>query len=159
MNIFYLDTNPYNAALMACDKHVVKMTLETTQILCTVFNEYGIEIPNGYKSTHKNHPCVIWAGLSPDNFYWLLLHGLTLADQYFIRYKKIHKCKRILLKISDLYFENQHIIPWPHTTKTEIPQCMPDKYKDVDAVTAYRNYYKGEKARFAKWKLEQPEWW
>ena len=35
MNIFYLDRDPKIAAQLACDKHVVKMILESAQMLCT----------------------------------------------------------------------------------------------------------------------------
>ena len=35
MNIFYLDKNPVVAAQMSCDKHVVKMILESAQMLCS----------------------------------------------------------------------------------------------------------------------------
>ena len=33
MNIFYVDKDPVIAAQMMCDKHVVKMILETAQML------------------------------------------------------------------------------------------------------------------------------
>lgn len=36
MNIFVLDLDPVKCAEYHCDKHVIKMTLETAQILCTV---------------------------------------------------------------------------------------------------------------------------
>ena len=36
MNIFVLDYNPQVAAEYHCDKHVVKMILESAQILCAV---------------------------------------------------------------------------------------------------------------------------
>jgi hypothetical protein len=36
MNIFYLHPNPEVCAKHHCDKHVVKMTLETAQLLSTV---------------------------------------------------------------------------------------------------------------------------
>jgi hypothetical protein len=36
MNIFALDESPMFAAQFHCDKHVVKMVLETAQILSTV---------------------------------------------------------------------------------------------------------------------------
>jgi len=36
MNIFVLDKDPYVAAQMMCDKHVVKMILEGSQMLSTV---------------------------------------------------------------------------------------------------------------------------
>jgi hypothetical protein len=35
MNIFILDENPVTAAKMQCDKHVVKMIIESAQMLCT----------------------------------------------------------------------------------------------------------------------------
>ena len=31
------------------------------------------------------------------------------------------------------------------------PQCMPDEYKHEDYITAYKQYYVGEKKRFAKY--------
>jgi hypothetical protein len=39
---------------------------------------------------------------------------------------------------------------------------MPDEYKQEDAVEAYRAYYKGDKASFAKWEwptAQTPSWW
>ena len=35
MNIFYLSTDPTKAAQMMYNKHVVKMILESAQLLCT----------------------------------------------------------------------------------------------------------------------------
>ena len=35
MNIFYVDKDPMIAAQMMCDKHVVKMILESAQLLST----------------------------------------------------------------------------------------------------------------------------
>jgi hypothetical protein len=43
---------------------------------------------------------------------------------------------------------------------TEFAQAMPDAYKHEDVVAAYRAYYLGEKARFAKWRTGNiPNWW
>ena len=36
MNIFILDRDPVLAAQYQCDKHVVKMVLETAQIMSTI---------------------------------------------------------------------------------------------------------------------------
>ena len=35
---------------------------------------------------------------------------------------------------------------------TPFAQAMPEKYRCESAVNAYRNYYIGEKSRFAKWR-------
>ena len=93
MNIFVLDYNPTRAAKMQCDKHVVKMALETAQLLCTAF-------PGGtapYKLTHFNHPCAIWCRESLKNYNWLIDHGIALCDEYQHRYGKTHKSKEVIL--------------------------------------------------------------
>lgn len=60
MNIFALDDDPALAARALHDRHIVKMALETAQILCTV--AHGLGLPAPYKPPHKNHPCTVWAG-------------------------------------------------------------------------------------------------
>ena len=90
MNIFVLDVIPRIAAQYHCDKHVVKMILESTQILSTVIQK---QFPNTelYKATHINHPCTIWAGNSKQNFQWLYNLTIALGHEYTKRYGKIHK--------------------------------------------------------------------
>ena len=41
------------------------------------------------------------------------------------------------------------------TGLTEMPQCMPDEYKDKCSVQAYWNYYIGEKHTIANPKTEK----
>jgi hypothetical protein len=71
MNIFVLDTDPQIAAGFLCNKHVVKMSLESAQMLCSAF-ENG-EAP--YKRSYYNHPCTKWARESQANYEWLLAHA------------------------------------------------------------------------------------
>ena len=54
MNIFVLAGNPWDSAKMQCDKHVVKMPLETAQMLCSVWHRYGHGDKVPYKEAHKN---------------------------------------------------------------------------------------------------------
>ena len=92
MNIFILDQDPVKSAQFQCNKHVVKMCLETAQLLCSVF-------PSGlapYKRTHYNHPCAKWARDSWCNYMWLISHGHALCNEYEYRYNKIHKCQEII---------------------------------------------------------------
>lgn len=153
MNIFVLDLDPYKAACQQLDKHIIKMPLETAQLLCAVY-EPG-KAP--YKRTHYNHPCGIWARQSEDNFQWLVMHGNALCDEYTRRYGKKHKSGEIItwayLHKDDLSF--------PQTGLTPFAQAMPDEYKNPDPVVAYRTYYKKAKAGIATWKYpaEPPDWW
>jgi len=151
MNIFVLDESPSTSAQMQCDKHVVKMILETAQMLCTVAHSQGFDAP--YRATHKNHPCTVWTGQSKQNWNWLIEHGLALCEEYTGRYGKIHK--------------SQQHIEWCRSLDIDLPQvgllsfaqAMPSQYKNKCAVTAYRAYYRGEKATFATWKRNKPNWW
>lgn len=144
MNIFILSQDPALAAQYQCDKHVVKMVLESAQILSTVQSKFNI--PTKYKPTHPKHPCVLWTGTSIANYLWLVAHAKALGSEYTYRYGKIHACMEL---IDGPLAEPP---PFEQTTLTKFVQCMPDEYKiPGDPVQAYRNYYMGEKADFAVW--------
>lgn len=144
MNIFYLDENPVAAARCLVDKHVVRMVLETAQILSTVSVRYGVEAP--YRATHRNHPVVLWAGNTKGNWEWTLLHGMGIASEYKLRFGKEHKSAAII----DWCLEQGSK---PSSGSLEPPrQCMPDEYRCEDPVEAYRRYYIGDKIRMAAWR-------
>ena len=161
MNLFVLDANPRRAARMMCDKHVVKMCLETAQLLCTAVNEHGGSAP--YKTTHKNPPCAVWTRHSWVNFLWVFNHGKALCAEYTKRYGRKHKCEDVIEECARLAVTST----LPEGFGTGVwelggpPQCMPDEYKDRSIVTAYRNYYIGEKSYLAKWNkgTPAPSWW
>ncbi len=152
MNIFVLDTDIKKCAQYHCDKHVVKMILESVQMLCTALNKKGFTTP--YKSTHVKHPCVLWVESSHDNFLWLKNLTLALNDEYQFRFEKNsnHKSVFVLDEISNYSYESLGL--------TEFPQAMPEKYKIMgNAVKAYRQFYLGEKMGFARWtKRNIPDW-
>lgn len=147
MNIFVLDRDPAIAARYHCDKHVVKMILESSQILCTVLHQRGIAAP--YRPTHRNHPCTIWAGQSRKNFEWLLNLGLALSREYTARFGKIHASENIL------QFCILHLSILPDGDLTPFAQAMPDEFKHPDPVTAYRGYYRIAKASLLTYKYSQ----
>lgn len=152
MNIFILDTDIETCAQYHCDQHVVKMILESVQMLCTALNKQGFTTP--YKSTHIKHPCVLWVEESFGNFLWLKDLALALNTEYRFRYERDtdHKSISVLNEITNCIYEDRGL--------TEFAQAMPDKYKvPGDAVKAYRQFYLGEKMQFAKWtKRSVPEW-
>ena len=152
MNIFILDTDIETCAQYHCDKHVVKMILESVQILCTALNKKGLVTP--YKSTHQKHPCVLWAESSYDNFCWLKYLTTALNDEYRLRFDRQcdHKSMAVLSKIDHYVFEKNGL--------TNFAQAMPDKYKVQDsAVEAYRKFYLAEKMHFARWTHRTVPYW
>lgn len=104
MNIFILDESPILAARVQHDRHVVKMSLESCQMLSTAckvdgfardalahstmpdkdeilsFSLLGSLAPEIFtsaelmKPTHQNHPASVWVREHPANFIWLAIH-------------------------------------------------------------------------------------
>lgn len=153
MNLFVLDLDHTVNAQCHVNSHVVKMPLEAAQIAATVLREVrGID--TRYKSTHKHHPCVKWAGESEANLAWVLAYGQALCTEYTYRYGKVHGCAAVLAEQGVYVGQGQAVGLAPHA------QAMPDEYRvSGDAVAAYRSYYIGAKQHIAAWKNRpMPEW-
>ena len=158
MNIFYLDECPNTAARYHNDKHCIKMILESAQILCTIINEARGEQVTPYKSTHKNHPCTLWAGQSVENAQWLYALTKALNDEYKYRFGRDtdHKSFAMLEDVSMQGLLNYYLVDREFTPP---PQAMPDYLKSDDAVFSYRLYYKLEKTHLLQYTKRIPPYW
>ena len=176
MNIFYLDKEPRIAAEYHCDKHVVKMILESAQLLSAAhrlldgrqyqgFSKSGRkskewELPDGreqvlYKASHINHPSAVWARSNIDHYRYLFDLFQCLIDEYRYRYKKEHKCGELLLPLFASPMNIDYEAPW-----VDPPQARPEDSKvPGDTVRAYRNYYINHKHHFAKWTRREVPFW
>ena len=160
MNIFYFYDCPKKSAQAQPDKMLVKMPLETAQMLCTAHREldgddYADEV-GLYKRAYWNLPCTIWARECYDNYKWLYEHFIAVGDEYTFRYGKTHAS---ITKLKDaLYFHPDNIED--KEGMTTLAQAMPEEYKDEDPTVAYRNYCINEK-HYAKWERGRgkPTWW
>ena len=169
MNVFCLDRDPRKAAHMMCDKHVVKMIVETCQILSAVLNnnydpklkgdnitslQYGTA---GYPPAHVKHPSTIWAMEARGNYKWLVKHLRGLCLEYSARYNKVHSMEGQL----SVFEAQEKFLLFDKEKKTEFVQAITDKrWHRKDPVEAYRTYYNMEKFTFAKWKLGNvPDWY
>jgi hypothetical protein len=145
MNIFILDECPIQSAKFACDKHVIKQVLESTQILSSVHHLLGcspnIKKEKLYRLTHQNHPCVVWARQNKSNYNWLAKHANALSLEYTRRYGKIHACHLLI----QLFLFN-YPVNLPNGLLTPFVQAMPEEYKI-------------EEKYFAKWKMNNVSYW
>ena len=159
MNIFYFDDSPIECALAQPDKMLVKMPLETAQMLCTAHREldgdkYADEV-GLYKRAYWNHPCTVWARECSQNYSWLYAHFLALGMEYTYRYGKEHAS---IIKLA------KPLMQFPKSIRqaamTPPAQAMPDQYKHEDPIVAYRRYVINEK-HYAKWDKNRlkPTWW
>lgn len=145
MNIFFLDWRPKVAAEYHCDKHVVKMIIESAQLLYSAhWMTDGSKLHDtAYKLAHKNHPCSIWVRQSISNYYWLCSLGIWLCKEYQYRYglHKTHKTESHIIWL----FNNPPNLP--DIGLTPPAQAMPDEFKTENPIRAYRKFYIGSKLK------------
>jgi hypothetical protein len=165
MNIFFLHTNPRKCARWHCDKHVVKMLLETCQLLYSchwLINPSGVSLAPpckngtaGYKLAHKNHPCAKWVRMSLSNYKWLTTLGLELLREYKFRFNgKEHACGPHIEWLDTHPPIGLEDLGW-----YEPLLAMPDIYKNGDSVSSYRRYYNGAKQKILQWSGRHiPHW-
>ncbi len=157
MNIFILSLSPYLCAIYHNDKHVVKMILETAQMLCiTHYLCSDNPNPNLYKRTKAfvNHPCTKWIRESVGNYMWIYILFRQLCKEYTYRYNKIHLCETKFMKIFNELPEKI-----PKGNITPFAQAMYDDVKHKNPIIAYRNYYKKYKKDFCVWTNREVPYW
>lgn len=152
MNIFFLDRNQTKCAEYHYDTHVVKMILESAQLLSTAHHLAGNGGP--YKKTHDNHPSAVWVRDSVSHYVWLYNLMIELGKEYTHRFGKTHKT------IAD---HAQTLSYFPRYIKADgwrdPPQAMPEHCQHEDTVLAYRNYYTTEKLNLMRYSnRETPQW-
>jgi hypothetical protein len=177
MNIFYVNSDPEVAARSMVDRHVVKMILETAQLLSTAHRvidgeEYVGQSQSGrkakrwrlsgnvdaimYAATHINHPSAVWVRENSANYNWLYDHLLALGREYTHRYGRTHltidKLKDIL-KDAPENIEQSNVM-------TKMPSCMDKQYiVSLDPIINYRNYYNYGKTDLLRWSNRPPPQW
>jgi len=159
MQVFVLSNDFQENAESYFDTHVNKIATEIAQIICTTARakiEYQFDCvdPSIYRMAHINHPWVKWCMESWYNFNWLASLHEALTDEYGYRYRKIHATIRVVDKIYEI-FEDKIIPNIDINDRFDEPNiyplCMPDRFKSIDAVAAYRAYYIGEKMHLCKY--------
>ena len=151
MNIFVLDKDPATSAFMHCDKHVVKMILESAQMICTTHHltsDGMYYIP--YRPVHKNHPCTVWVRESLSNYEWLMSLTYWLNFEYRYRFNR---------KVNHKSYDAIISLPTPNIKDiglTPFALAMPDECKMNDAVDSYINYYNTHKSHLLMYTKRKP---
>lgn len=179
MNLFILHEDPIIAAQLQCDKHVVKMIVESAQMLSTTHRMldgtlyYELSKNNRkvkryrlnddreavlYKAVHFNHPCTVWTRESLQNYQWHYKHFIALCDEYKYRYGKVHATDTLLRHY--LYAPPSNI---PSVGQTDFKLAMksnPECMFPEDPVKSYKLYYQTKQDRFkmAWTNRKVPEW-
>ena len=182
MNLFFIDHWLEQCANSTCDKHCIKMILETAQVLYAAWH-CRTELPPSqlqpYRLTHANHPTAQWVRANKTNYMYACYYGLLLCAEYTQRYGKYHKTEAHLRQLlawgypprthDDPPVKKQKPIHYayhdvPHGID-RIPLCMPEEYYVRDklgnllGVESYRNYYRSKQDKFSMvWKQNKPEW-
>jgi len=148
MNIFYLHSDPTICAQYHNDNHVVKMQLETAQMLCFVHWKTGSEAPYKQNKAHMMHPCTLWAYKSLSNYVWLCELGMALLEEHKFRFNKPDDYKTKASVVIEWAIDNFPNIP--DIGFTPPAQAMSFEYKNTNPVLAYRTYYNEAKQFYIK---------
>lgn len=148
MNIFATDRSAKASALALDDRRLVKMVLETAQIMSAALHRHGVTFDGQYRPTHVKHPCVLWAGDSRRNFGWLGEHGFWLHTDYTRRFGREHKSASVITSAVMAADDAD----WPAIALAPFANCT--TYKDREVHEAYQQYMRdkwaadGDKARW-----------
>ncbi len=156
MNIFVTDYCPVQSARNLPDKHIVKMPLETCQMLAIIYSDwyYGVgklykKDGTPYRTQHgafRNHPCTQWAAANQYNLAWLILHGTALCDEYYQRYGKVHTCYDPIVQAQRIFhrsFSHINSLPRAASKVKEFTRAMPEYIKHnntINTIEAYKIY-------------------
>ncbi len=150
MNIFVTSPSPWECARVLPDKHIVKMPLETCQMLSIVASkkwghDFG-DLPRAdgqpyatEKGAFRNHPCTKWANDFVNNWQWLLAHGFALCEEYAERYGKVHTCFKTLVVAKSILPTAD---PQGRSGKGPTPfvRAMPDMFKHDTRISTFDAY-------------------
>lgn len=152
MNIFILDPDIKLSVVYHPDRHIVKMPLEATQLLCNTFHKIGDAYDWMYKPTHMHHPCSLWVNESLSNWIWLRDYTILMGREYTYRYGKYHKSAELaaILDMPNI----------PDIGLTPFAKAVPQEFKGLPVVEAYRQYFIRDKQHLKSYtKREIPYWW
>jgi hypothetical protein len=186
MNIFYIEETPAEIAKSLVDKHIVKMPLESAQMLSTAHRlldgrtvqaggggkkralflldgeTWGYNQETGKFIIH-NEVCYKVAHAKHPSTVWTMagkenyLWHAELFREMLLEYTRRYDKRH---KCEDLLeFLSQAPANIPLATFTPPTPAMPAAYKSEDILDSYRKYYASDKWRFAKWKHGAIPWW
>lgn len=167
MNIFVTHPHPGMCAQVLDDRRLVKMVLETAQLISTTWHEVtGRHL--GYLPTHVNHPCSVWARSSFENLTWLVHHGEALLTEYTRRYERMHASSAVIQCSADRLPELFKMKRLP-VERTPFVNCARSTARGLDFThvedvhEAYRQYMRAkwkEDGLNARWtRRSPPAWW
>lgn len=168
MNIFATDNCPVQSAINLDDKRVVKMILETAQMLSFVAWSLLPEtdkilkdrVSGMYKArrvSFAKHPCTLWAAQSRSNTEWLLDHGLAMCLIYTKIYHKKHKSEKVLRQFASFLpmMEDKGLTPFAN--------CTEDKVSGLPIITKYQQFmvlkWTKRDGRPPVWRKRKPPVW
>lgn len=152
MNIFATYPCPIKSARVLDDQRVVKMILESCQLLSNGLRHNGIEIDGLPRKTHYNHPCSLWVANGRENFDWLIEHAIALDEERKARWGRDRGHKTLVKCIKLGIHRKRKRLPYGGYTHVN---CAANKelgisYKHVeDVYKAYKLYL------MARWRLQQ----
>lgn len=184
MQIFYLHEDPKRIAQMYHDIHVVKMIGRYATILGTVHRVLDGKIWIGATQTGRaikvhyledaemnhrlpkamwpEHPSVIWACSSLENYNWLYTLWESLCSEYVERFNQYcvpYTQYNTFLLQEPFYIDVERA--WTDPSEALLfTKAFSDHWDENDPIASNRKFYYEDKKSNAVWSVrETPKWW
>jgi len=176
MNVFFVDLDPELAAQSLCDAHVVKMILESYELLA--INDYMNQIHEPllrlckdkdesckqFVKHYGKHPERIALSISEVNRMWLIFHLHGLINEFQYRFQHEHKTGVLAQHFYSVSIPQINFcLNTPTFPLAMIPECKLSEDQDSIPfrVLSYRKYYQHKAKvlpRFIYTKRTPPIW-
>jgi len=185
MNIYILDKDPKKCAAYYCDMHISSYCLRLAQSLSIAHwysyiatesppekfrtlkdakNYFYDKYPEGsdkrppYKISNYfiKHDSIDWLASEEKNYFWTISLLEAMCNEFFILSNKQHASVKFIN-----WFKNNIPITCKDSKDYSITfvKEVPEEFKHLNIVDAYRSYYKTTKRKIAKWdRSKKPEW-
>lgn len=158
MNIFFIYLEPEEAAPHHGDKHVIKMILESVQMLGTTWHllrpddarwiqDFENHVGRSpYRKAFQNHPCSIWTRTCHGNYQWLCRLASELCREKKRRWPEGpgHACEPMIqwfLEHSPFSEDDRSVLLTPPAKAMPFPDTKGPGVSIADSLDAYRKYY------------------
>ena len=139
MQLFILDRECAASAMFLADVHIIKMCLETAQILSgVIYRQCEVSLPSEFPRPYAiNHP-VLKAIQTPAQVNWIVKYNMELQKEFIFRFSKNHAYAPLAPRYTELLY-----VPEIHESCENLARTFRNfQSNHLDIVEAHREYYR-----------------
>jgi hypothetical protein len=142
-NIYFVDEDPMECALVLSDQHVRTQVAEVAAVLASSLHHRGVAwgpLLGGPFGMCAEDPATVWANQGWDHFMWLVFFGMAVIEEHDRRFGHLHPASSTVFaagNVGSLLHDTDLRVPasWPSSKEA---RAYIDQY-DFTSFNAYQN--------------------